>query len=59
MRGDCLMMIILAAVVVVIGLYLVIWGKPSMIRERFQRCVTGERKKIYDGNRWCNCSYRH
>ncbi len=25
MRGDCLMMIILAAVVVVIGLYLVIW----------------------------------
>lgn len=37
MRGDCLMMIILAAVVVVIGLYLVIWGKPSMIRERFSK----------------------
>ena len=29
MRGDCLMMIILAAVVVVIGLYLVIWGKAK------------------------------
>ena len=47
MRGDCLMMIILAAVVVVIGLYLVIWGKPSMIRERFSKGVSPENERKF------------
>lgn len=47
MKGDCLMMIILAAVVVVIGLYLVIWGKPSMIRERFSKGVSPENERKF------------
>ena len=52
MRGDCLMMIILAAVVVVIGLYLVIWGKPSMIRERFSKGVSPEIKWAPSQGAW-------
>lgn len=36
-----------SAVVVVIGLYLVIWGKPSMIRERFSKGVSPENERKF------------